>query len=119
MKRLLEKGVELEDIQDSYDISFKERVKFQADVQNYVDMSISSTCNLPPWGSEENNEETLDKYSKILLKYGKRIRGFTCYPDGARGGQPLTRVSLEEALEKEGTVFEEMIDECAGGICGL
>ena len=119
VKRLLEKGVELEDIQDSYDISFKERVKFQADVQNYVDMSISSTCNLPPWGSEENNEETLDKYSKILLKYGKRIRGFTCYPDGARGGQPLTRVSLEEAMEKEGTVFEEMIDECAGGICGL
>ena len=119
VKRLLDKGVKLEDIQDSYDITFKERAKFQADVQNYVDMSISSTCNLPAWGSEQNNEETLEKNSKILLKYGKRIRGFTCYPDGARQGQPLTRVVLEDVLGKEGQVFDEMIDECSGGVCGL
>lgn len=119
VKRLLDKGVKLEDIKDSYDITFKERVKFQADVQNYVDMSISSTCNLPSWGSELNNEETLDKNAKILLKYGKRLRGFTCYPDGARGGQPLTRVDLEEALKKEGTVFEENEHECVGGVCGI
>ena len=46
VKRLLEKGVKLETIQDSYDISFKDRVKFQADVQQYVDMAISSTCNI-------------------------------------------------------------------------
>ena len=63
----MEKGVKLEEIQDAYDISFKDRVKFQADVQNYVDMSISSTCNLPAWGSEENNEKNLDKKAKILL----------------------------------------------------
>ena len=119
VKRLLDKGVKIEDIQDSYDISFKERVKFQADVQNYVDMAISSTCNLPAWGSEENNEETLKKNSKILLKYAKRLRGFTCYPDGCRGGQPLTRVTLEEALSKEGQVFEEHEHECLNGICGV
>jgi ribonucleoside-diphosphate reductase alpha chain len=116
---LLEKGVSLEKIKDSYDISFKQRAKFQADIQNYVDMSISSTCNLPEWGSKENNEETLDKYAKILLKYGKRLRGFTCYPDGSRGGQPLTRVSLEEAMKHEGTVFEEKEHECIGGVCGV
>lgn len=119
VKRLLDKGVDLENIQDSYDITFKERVKFQADVQNYVDMSISSTCNLPSWGSEQNNEETLEKNAKILLKYGKRLRGFTCYPDGARGGQPLTRVDLSEALSKEGKVFEENEHECVGGVCGI
>jgi ribonucleoside-diphosphate reductase alpha chain len=119
VKRLLEKGVSLEQITDSYDITFKERVKFQADVQNYVDMSISSTCNLPAWGSEENNEETLEKNAKILLKYGKRLRGFTCYPDGARGGQPLTRVELKDALKKEGKVFEEQERECLNGVCGL
>lgn len=119
VQRLLDKGVKMEDIQDSYDISFKERAKFQADVQNYVDMAISSTCNLPAWGSEENNEETLKKNSKLLLKYAKRLRGFTCYPDGCRGGQPLTRVELDEALGKEGQVFEEMMTECVGGVCGL
>lgn len=119
VKRLIDKGVKIEDIQDSYDLSFKQRVKFQADVQNYVDMAISSTCNLPSWGSENNNEETLKKNSKILLKYAKRLRGFTCYPDGCRGGQPLTRVNLDEALSKEGTVFEENEAECVGGVCGV
>lgn len=119
VKRLVDAGVKLEDIQDAYDISFKERVKFQADVQNYVDMSISSTCNLPSWGSDLNNERTVDSDSKTLLKYAKRLRGFTCYPDGARGGQPLTRVELEEALSQEGVVFEEKERECVGGVCGV
>jgi len=119
VKRLIEKGVKVEDIKDSYDLSFKQRVKFQADVQNYVDMAISSTCNLPEWGSEVNNEETLKKNSKLLFKYAKRLRGFTCYPDGARGGQPLTRISLEEALAQEGQVFEEKMNECIGGVCGI
>lgn len=119
VKRLLEKGISVDRIQDSYDLSFKERVKFQADVQNYVDMAISSTCNLPAWGSPENNEETLHKNIKILLKYAKRLRGFTCYPDGCRGGQPLTRVSLEEALANEGVVFEENETSCTNGVCGL
>lgn len=119
VKRLLEKGVKMEQIRDAYDITFKERVKFQADVQNYVDMAISSTCNLPPWGSETNNEKTLAENAKILLSYAKRLRGFTSYPDGARGGQPLTRVDLSEAMANEGTVFEEVENNCVNGVCGL
>jgi ribonucleoside-diphosphate reductase alpha chain len=118
-KRLLESGVAIEKIFDSYDLSFKSRVKFQADVQDYVDMAISSTCNLPMWGSEQNNEETLDKYSKELLKYAKKLRGFTCYPDGCRDGQPLTPCSIQEALSSEGQVFEEKVRECTNGVCGL
>lgn len=119
VKRLLEKGTKLEDIKDSYDIGFKERVKFQADIQNYIDMAISSTCNLPQWGSEINNESNLDDKADTLLKYAKRLRGFTVYPDGARGGQPLTRVTLDEALASEGKVFEETENECINGVCGL
>jgi len=119
VRRLQALGVPLEKITDAYDISFKERVKFQADVQNYVDMAISSTCNLPPWGSEANNEDNLAANARMLLKYAKRLRGFTCYPDGCRGGQPLTRVPLETAMAEEGTVFEEREDECLNGVCGV
>jgi hypothetical protein len=119
VKRLLDQGVKIEHIKDSYDITFKQRVKFQADVQNYVDMSISSTCNVPAWGSAENNESNLKDKSDILLKYARRLRGFTVYPDGCRGGQPLTRCNLEEALASEGKVFEESETECVGGVCGL
>lgn len=119
VKRLLDAGIKIDDIQDAYDISFKERIKFQADVQQYVDMSISSTCNMPSWGSETNNEGTVEQNANILLKYARRLRGFTVYPDGCRDGQPLTRVSLEEALAVEGTVFEEQENSCVNGVCGL
>ena len=119
VKRLMDNGVKLDDIKDSYDLTFKQRVKFQADVQNYVDMSISSTCNMPSWGSETNNENNYEKNANVLLKYAKRLRGFTVYPDGSRGGQPLTRVDLEEALKDEGKVFEETERECLNGVCGL
>lgn len=119
VKRMLSGGVPNDLIKDSYDLSFKQRVKFQADVQNYVDMAISSTCNMPPWGSDTNNGLTLARNSSTLLKYAKRLRGFTAYPDGCRAGQPLTRVSLDEALKQEGVVFEDKEQECVGGVCGI
>jgi len=82
-------------------------------------MAISSTCNMPAWGSETNNDSTVKTNADALLKYAKRLRGFTVYPDGCRQGQPLVRVDLKEALNKEGTVFEEYEAECVGGVCGV
>jgi ribonucleoside-diphosphate reductase alpha chain len=117
-KRLMSNGVPAEKIKDAYSIPFVDRVKFQADVQNYVDMAISSTCNIGAWGSELNNEETLPKYSKILLKYAKRLRGFTCYPDGSRSQQPMTKITMEEALANQAKT-EHKIHECYNGVCGL
>lgn len=119
VKRLLNAGVSIDNIQDAYSLKFKDRVKFQADLQNYIDHAISSTCNLPQWGSDGNNEKTLPEYSKILLKYARRLRGFTVYPDGCRSGQPLTTVPLAEALAQEGIVFEEKVQECTNGVCGI
>lgn len=97
------------------------RIKFQADVQDYVDMAISSTINLPQWGSANNNEDLVVPFALRLAKYAPRLRGFTCYPDGSRGGQPLVEVPYEEAMKNKGTVFEEH-DVCSitgkGGTCG-
>jgi ribonucleoside-diphosphate reductase alpha chain len=121
VKSLVGRGVKLEQIQDSFDLGFEQRIRFQADVQDYVDMAISSTCNMPAWGSETNNDSTVESNVAILLKYAHRLRGFTCYPDGARGGQPLTRVPLEEALKNEGQVIVEGFDTCEigrSGTCG-
>lgn len=99
------------------------RIKFQADVQDYVDMAISSTLNLPAWGSEHNNEDTAVEFARMLSDYAPRLRGFTCYPDGARGGQPITQCSYEEAKKHEGGEYvEEGLDVCditgKGGTCG-
>ena len=101
---------------------YERRIKFQADVQDYVDMSISSTINLPAWGSKENNEDKVGEFARVLSAYAPRLRGFTCYPDGSRGGQPLTTVSYAEALKHKDAIYEEH-DICDitghGGSCGV
>lgn len=94
------------------------RIKFQADVQDYVDMAISSTLNLPEWGSEINCEERVEWMASVVAKYAPRLRGLTFYPDGSRGGQPITKVPYKEAVENSWAVFEEN-DSCKGGVCGL
>lgn len=120
-----EYGVNPDSIESALDLAadYERRIKFQADVQDYVDMAISSTINLPSWGSEIINENTVKPFSSTLAKYAHRLRGFTCYPDGARGGQPLTPVPYEEALKYEGLEFEENYhDVCSltgGGTCGI
>lgn len=102
---------------------YERRIKFQADVQDYVDMSISSTINLPKWGTLLNNDSKVDDFAHVLAKYAIRLRGFTCYPDGSRGGQPLTIIDYNEALTQEGQEFkEEFFDVCdisRGGTCGV
>ena len=102
----------------------EQRIAFQAGVQEYVDMGISSTINLPQWGTGKNTEENVDDFANILAKYAHRLRGFTCYPDGCRGGQPLVAVDYKDAVKKLGEEFEEhveVVDMCGiagGGTCG-
>lgn len=121
-------GANPDNIESALDLAedYERRMKFQADVQDYVDMSISSTINLPSWGSDLNNEDTVDDFASTLASYAHRLRGFTCYPDGSRGGQPLVSVPYKEAVDKLGTEFEEHVethDICdisgTGGSCGI
>lgn len=107
-------------IETAIDLSqdYKRRIEFQADVQDYVDMAISSTLNMPAYGTEHNNDDMVEDFASTLARYAPRLRGFTVYPDGARGGQPLTKVTYKEAVRHKGVVFEENSD-CPGGVCGL
>lgn len=116
-------SVKPEEIETALDLAKdpERRLKFQADVQGYVDMGISSTINLPAWGTKDNNEDTVLPFAHLLADYAPRIRGFTCYPDGSRGGQPLTTVEYETATKNKDVVYEES-DICLitgkGGVCG-
>lgn len=121
-------GAKPDSIESALDLAndYERRIKFQADVQDYVDQSISSTINLPAWGSATNNPDTVASFADTLARYSHRLRGFTVYPDGARGGQPLTAVPYSEAKEKLGEIFEESVathDICditgKGGSCGI
>jgi ribonucleoside-diphosphate reductase alpha chain len=119
-----EYGVEPGTIDTAYKLShdYERRLKFQADVQDYVDMSISSTINLPSWGSKGNSETDINRFAGILSRYAPRLRGFTCYPDGSRGGQPITEVDYADAIKHVGIEFTEH-DVCEitghGGSCGV
>ncbi len=122
-KRLIESGLDSDKVEDAYMLArnVEKRVAFQAWVQGYVDHCISSTINLPAFGSEFNNMESVRSFGSMLIRYLPQLRGITCYPDGSRKGQPIEPVSYDEALKHEGAeLVEESIDVCnlKGGSCG-
>ena len=119
-ERLIEDGnVKPEEIEDAYDLGrdIKRRLAMQAFVQGFVDMGISSTINLPPVG-EAGNSST-DDLASALIEYLPHLRGVTLYPDGAHSGQPMEKVSYQEALEHGDHVVLEDVDACRlDGTCG-
>jgi ribonucleoside-diphosphate reductase alpha chain len=123
-RRLINNGIKPENIEDAYTLAenVERRVEFQAWLQKFVDHGISSTVNLPPWGTQNNNDETVRPIGNMLMKYLPKLRGITFYPDGARDGQPLNVVSYQTAVGKTGKVFvEEQADVCSianRGSCG-
>lgn len=119
-KKLIDEGADPDRIEDAYSINPERRISFQAWLQKYVDHGISSTINLPAWGSEANNDNKVQEFGTMLMKYLPNLRGITAYPDGARGGQPLTTVKYTTAVKHVGEVFEEQGDVCSltkGGSC--
>jgi ribonucleoside-diphosphate reductase alpha chain len=122
-QRLINEGIAPDSIEDAYSLAenVERRVEFQAWVQRFVDHGISSTINLPAWGSPLNNESRVKPFGDMLLKYLPQLRGLTCYPDGARGGQPITPVRYQTAIQHVGNVYQEAVDICdltKGGTCG-
>jgi ribonucleoside-diphosphate reductase alpha chain len=122
-KRLIDSGVSPDKIEDAYTLAenVEARVAFQAWLQGFVDHSISSTINLPMWGTELNNDSLVQGFGKMLIRYLPQLRGITVYPDGARGGQPLNPVKYATAIKHIGEVFVEAADICditKGGSCG-
>jgi ribonucleoside-diphosphate reductase alpha chain len=119
---LIGDGIKPEDIESAVDLAAdpERRIKFQYELQKHVDHAISSTLNLPQWGSEFNNEDKVPEFAKIVRKYAPGLRGLTLYPDGSRGGQPISSCSYEEAHSKRGVIFEDNSEEqCLSGVCNI
>lgn len=112
-----EYGVDPESVEDAYSLSLdvERRVSMQSFIQQHVDHAISSTINLPhPLDPDEQED-----FGKMLIKYLPTLRGITCYPDGARNGQPLETVGYKHARDQRGVIFEEDESRCVGGVCGV
>ena len=121
-EHLIASGIKPEEIESAVDLAKdpERRIKFQYELQKYVDHAISSTLNLPAWGTEFNHEGMIENFAKIVRKYAPGLRGLTCYPDGSRGGQPISTVPYEEAHSKRGVIFEDNSEEqCLSGVCNV
>ncbi len=121
-QHLIDNGVQPDDIESAVDLAedVERRIRFQYELQKYVDHAISSTVNLPGWGTDLNNEDHVIPFSQILRKYGSGLRGLTFYPNGSRGGQPIEAVPYEEAHAKRGVIYEDNSEEqCLSGVCSL
>jgi len=82
-------------------------------------MGISSTINLPAWGSFYNNPDTAKTLADLLALYCPDLRGITCYPDGSRGNQPLQQISYKDAIKYKNKIVEANEDACVSGVCGI
>ena len=122
-QRLIKNGIDPNKIEDAASLAgdIERRLAFQTYIQKFVDHGISSTINLPAWGSELNNEDKIKPIGKLLMKYLPYLRGITFYPDGGRSGQPLIPISYQTAMKHDGEIFYEQGDVCdlkGGGSCG-
>lgn len=119
-QRLYEQGVDPDSVPSAYVLAKnpEDRVAFQAWFQGYVDHGISSTLNLP---APEEHAFSEVEFGRMLYGYLPDLRGVTCYPNGSRGGQPLTAVPFADAASQVGVEFEETSNEkaCVGGVCGI
>jgi ribonucleoside-diphosphate reductase alpha chain len=99
------------------EIDWKQRVKMQAVLQQYITHSISSTINLPEDVSEE-------KVSEIYLEaYKQGLKGITVYRDGSRSGvlvdsskEVKTDFEYKDAIKRPKELPAEL--HVTGGILG-
>lgn len=117
-KRLVDAGADPDTIEDAYALAYdvERRIAFQAWVQGYVGHAISSTVNLP---SVITDKADVEDFGNMLMRYLPQLRGVTCYPDGARGEQPITAVPYHVAARRGDAVVEETEERCVGGACGI
>lgn len=84
----------------SHDIHWEDRVNIQAQVQKYVDSSISSTVNMPSTATVEEVEEL------YMYAWKCGLKGITVYVDGSLREGILTKID-----DKKDKTIEEMQDD--------
>lgn len=109
------KGKGTRHFQGSYDIKIQDHLEMQRLCQRHVDNSISKTVNLSPG-------TTVETLSDLYMEYFPELKGITVYPINSREDQPLTPLSLEEAIKvaKEDKGINFLIEEkCKSGSCDI
>jgi ribonucleoside-diphosphate reductase alpha chain len=114
-QQLYEDGYDLDSFVSAHEIDVEDHLRMQSIVQKHIDNAVSKTINLP-------NDYPVERYGSLLQKYGPKLKGTTVYRSGSRGNEPLTPLSVEDAimhLKNKGVIIGVAQSDCPSGICEI
>lgn len=116
LKKFIDEGKQIDHFQGTYDLSLRDHFEMQRTVQRHLDNSVSKTINVPQGIST-------DELSELFIEYFPELKGVTIYPDGSRENQPLTPMSLSDAVDylitSQAQVGMEETGKCRSGKCDI
>ncbi len=111
-KELYRRGHDVSHFQSAYDLKMRDHFEMQRVCQRHIDNAVSKTVNIPQGTSAE-------ELSELYMEFLPELKGVTVYPEGSRANQPITPLSIDEALkhldsESRGATS---MDSCKDGAC--
>lgn len=112
-EQFVKDGVDTSHFQGTYDLSLRDHFEMQRVCQRHIDNAVSKTINVMPGVSVE-------ELSELLMEYLPELKGVTMYAEGSRENQPLTPLSVEEALTAVGNSLAGTLGgACRSGVCDV
>ena len=112
-RKFVEEGRSVKHFQGAYDISIKDHLEMQRTCQKHIDSAVSKTVNLPQGTSHE-------QLSDLIMEFLPDLKGMTVYADGSRENQPLTPLSVDDAMKAiESSRTGATEGRCKGGSCDI
>jgi ribonucleoside-diphosphate reductase alpha chain len=116
-KQFVEEGKSTKHFQGAYDLKLRDHFEVQRACQKHIDNAVSKTINVMPGTSAE-------ELSDLYMEYFPELKGVTIYPEGSREDQPLTPLSIEEALaalkgKGDKILMSYSKDACKDGSCDI
>ncbi len=113
LHKFIEQGRSIKHFQGAFDIKLRDHFEIQRVCQKHLDNACSKTINLPQGTSEA-------ELSDLYMEYFPDLKGVTVYPEGSRPDQPLTPMSLEDAVKyhKKAQIKADE-SKCKSGACEI
>jgi ribonucleoside-diphosphate reductase alpha chain len=113
-QRFVNEGRDVKHFVGAHDLSIRDHMEMQRVCQRHVDNAVSKTINCPP-------NTSVEELSELYMEFLPDLKGVTVYPDGSREDQPLTPLTIEQALNLalNSRVGVSGVDSCRNGTCDI
>jgi ribonucleoside-diphosphate reductase alpha chain len=116
-RQFMNEGRDVSHFQGSHELSMRDHFEMQTVCQRHIDNAVSKTINVPQGTS-------IEELSNLYMEYLPELKGVTVYPEGSRENQPLTPMTLADAIEhtrSQDNLSEEAtsFDSCKNGSCDI